>query len=59
MPLRRMTKHSSRLRERNGSREMKGRMISLTRELAAAVKEAAKLGGGQAWIRVRTSLSLT
>jgi hypothetical protein len=34
---------SSRFRERKGRREMRGRMMSVTRELAHAVKEAASL----------------
>jgi NTP pyrophosphatase (non-canonical NTP hydrolase) len=38
-----MANFSSRLRERKGSNEMMGRIMSETRELAHAVKEAARL----------------
>lgn len=40
-----MANFSSRLRERNGRSEIMGRMMSETRELAQAVKEAARLEG--------------
>jgi hypothetical protein len=40
-----MANFSSRLRERKGRREISGRIMSETRELAHAVKEAARLGG--------------
>jgi hypothetical protein len=39
----RIANFSSRLRERNGKRDTRGRITSVTREFAQAVKEAAKL----------------
>jgi hypothetical protein len=38
-----MRKASSRFRERKGRRETMGRIMSVTKELATAVKEEAKL----------------
>ena len=45
-PCRRVANFSSRLRERKGRREMRGRRMSVTREVATAVKEVARLVGG-------------
>lgn len=41
----RIANFSSRLRERKGSRDMMGRIMSDTRESAQDVKAAARLGG--------------
>jgi hypothetical protein len=41
-----MANFSGRLRARKGRSEIRGSRMSVTRELAQAVKEAARLGGG-------------